>query len=149
MYSASHWTTDNQFLYWQMYPLMAIIVISLILEINYLNKTLCLFSTAIVTPVYYVFFTTSTIITSAVLFRGFPISSTNALISILVGFFIIVGGVALLFDYNIRQGRIVSFLDLTSAGSMTQSMIFIDGNNPGLAEQQSSSRAKRITDNIH
>ena len=37
---------------------------------NYLNKALDTFNTAVVTPIYYVFFTTSTIVASAILFNG-------------------------------------------------------------------------------
>lgn len=39
-------------------------------EINYLNKALELFNTALVTPTYYVIFTFSTLVTSVVLFQG-------------------------------------------------------------------------------
>ena len=37
---------------------------------NYLNKALDTFNTAVVSPIYYVFFTTLTIIASAILFQG-------------------------------------------------------------------------------
>lgn len=105
VYSATHWDTDNQFRIWTMYPLIGMVILTIIMQINYLNKALNLFSTAIVTPVYYVFFTTCTLITSAVLFRGFSVSSTLGVVSILIGFFVIVGGVALLFDYNLKQTK--------------------------------------------
>lgn len=36
-----------------------------------IQKALNIFNAALVTPTYYVFFTSSTIITSAILFRGF------------------------------------------------------------------------------
>lgn len=41
-----------------------------VMQMNYLNKALDTFSTAVVTPIYYVMFTTFTIIASALLFRG-------------------------------------------------------------------------------
>ncbi|RKO84037.1 magnesium transporter, partial [Blyttiomyces helicus] len=96
VYSISHWTTDNQFYQWPIYPLFGFIILTITMQINFLNKALNLFSTAIVTPVYYVFFTTATLVSSAVLFQGFELSSATNAISILCGFFVIVGGVALL-----------------------------------------------------
>ncbi|KAI8617449.1 magnesium transporter, partial [Chytriomyces sp. MP71] len=96
VYSAANWTTDNQFDVWSMYLLLAFIVFAVMAQIHFLNKALNKFSTAIVTPVYYVFFTTMTMITSAVLFRGFSISSASQGIMMLTGFLVIVGGVALL-----------------------------------------------------
>lgn len=54
-----------------------------------------LFNAALVTPTYYVFFTSSTIITSAILFRGFKGSATS-IITVVMGFFVICAGVILL-----------------------------------------------------
>lgn len=82
------------------------------MQINYLNKALNLFSTAIVSPVYYVFFTTTTIVTSAVFFKGFHSNSTIGLVSMLIGFFVIVSGVSLLFQYNLTQRRLMKLAQL-------------------------------------
>jgi hypothetical protein len=49
----------------------------------------------LVTPTYYVFFTSSTIITSAILFRGFKGTPTS-IITVVMGFFVICAGVVLL-----------------------------------------------------
>jgi hypothetical protein len=54
-----------------------------------------LFNAALVTPTYYVYFTSSTIITSAILFRGFKGSPTS-IITVVMGFFVICAGVVLL-----------------------------------------------------
>ncbi|KAI9343944.1 magnesium transporter, partial [Obelidium mucronatum] len=96
VYSSSHWETDNQFLYWTTYLLIGFIIFAVISQIHFLNKALNMFSTAIVTPVYYVFFTTMTLVTSAVLFRGFPVNGVVSGIMMVTGFLVIVGGVALL-----------------------------------------------------
>ena len=105
---------ENQFLLWPIYPLLAFVLFTITLQINYLNKALNLFSTAIVTPVYYVFFTGATIISSAVLFRGFQDVQIIAGVSMMIGFLIIVGGVALLFQYSIKvlKEKNPSFLSL-------------------------------------
>lgn len=49
---------------------VVLVTVSIITQMNYLNKALDTFNTAVVTPIYYVFFTTSTIVSSAILFNG-------------------------------------------------------------------------------
>ncbi|KAJ3213067.1 hypothetical protein HDU67_003415 [Dinochytrium kinnereticum] len=95
----------NQFKEWSMYPLLIFVILSGVMQINYLNKALNIFSTAIVTPVYYVFFTTATLLCSAILLRDFMFDSALAAVSALVGFLVIVGGVALLFAYSLQLAR--------------------------------------------
>jgi hypothetical protein len=63
---------------------------------NYFNKALDTFSTNVVNPIYYVFFTTATIIASAILFQGFNTTGAANTISLLCGFAIIFMGVYLL-----------------------------------------------------
>lgn len=92
----------NQFANWSIYPLMVFIALSATFQINYLNKSLQFFSTSIVTPVNYVFFSTATLITSAVLFRGFNVATVVDGVSIVLGFLVIVVGVSLLFQYNLK-----------------------------------------------
>ena len=43
---------------------------SIATQMNYLNKALDTFNTAVVSPIYYVIFTTATIVASAILFNG-------------------------------------------------------------------------------
>ncbi|KAI8335151.1 magnesium transporter NIPA-domain-containing protein [Chlamydoabsidia padenii] len=86
---------SNQFTNWFIYIMVLILVSTLILEIVYLNKALNLFNTALVTPTYYVIFTTMTIISSTILFQGFNASGTD-IASCVMGFFCICSGVALL-----------------------------------------------------
>ena len=59
------------------------------------QKALNLFNAALVTPTYYVFFTSSTIVTSAVLFQGFK-GTAIQIISVIMGFLQICSGVVLL-----------------------------------------------------
>jgi len=63
---------------------------------NYFNKALDTFSTNVVNPIYYVFFTTATIIASAILFQGFNTTGAVNTISLLCGFSVIFMGVYLL-----------------------------------------------------
>lgn len=86
---------DNQFTYWFTYFLLAFVIITLLVEINYLNKALELFNTAAVTPTYYVLFTAATIITSVILAQGMH-ASPVAIVTVVFGFFTICAGIALL-----------------------------------------------------
>jgi hypothetical protein len=54
-----------------------------------------IFNAALVTPTYYVFFTSATIVTSAVLFQGFS-GSAMSIVTIIMGFLTICSGVVLL-----------------------------------------------------
>ncbi|PWY70408.1 DUF803-domain-containing protein [Aspergillus heteromorphus CBS 117.55] len=86
---------EAQFNQWFMYVLLAFVITTLLTEIIYLNKALNIFNAALVTPTYYVMFTSSTIITSAVLFQGFK-GSVTAIITVIMGFLVICAGVVLL-----------------------------------------------------
>lgn len=86
---------ENQFKNWFIYVVLGIVIITLIIEIVYLNKALNLFNTALVTPTYYVIFTTMTIVSSIVLYRGFDASPVDVITCVL-GFLSICSGVALL-----------------------------------------------------
>ncbi|TGJ82791.1 hypothetical protein E0Z10_g5972 [Xylaria hypoxylon] len=84
-----------QFNQWFLYVLFVFILGTLLTEIIYLNKALNMFNAAMVTPTYYVYFTSTTIITSAVLFRGFKGTAVQ-IITVVFGFLVICSGVVLL-----------------------------------------------------
>ncbi|KAI8971381.1 magnesium transporter, partial [Pilobolus umbonatus] len=86
---------QNQFTNWFIYVVIVVVVITLLVEIVYLNKALNLFNTALVTPTYYVIFTTMTIVSSIVLYRGFEASPVDV-VTCIIGFFTICSGVSLL-----------------------------------------------------
>ncbi|MCJ1383740.1 hypothetical protein MMC17_006854 [Xylographa soralifera] len=84
-----------QFNQWFLYVLLVFVVCTLLTEIIYLNKALNLFNAALVTPTYYVFFTSATIVSSSILFRGFKGTPTS-IATIIMGFLEICSGVILL-----------------------------------------------------
>ncbi|KAI9891550.1 MAG: hypothetical protein M1814_002673 [Vezdaea aestivalis] len=86
---------ESQFKEWFLYVLLVFVITTLVTEIIYLNKALNIFNAALVTPTYYVFFTSSTIVTSAVLFRGFK-GSPISIATVVMGFLQICAGVILL-----------------------------------------------------
>ncbi|KAI9297575.1 DUF803-domain-containing protein [Neoconidiobolus thromboides FSU 785] len=69
-------------------------------QMNYFNKALDTFSTNVVTPIYYVFFTTATLTASVIFFRGFEDATPVEAVSLLIGFLVIFSGVFLLNDTN-------------------------------------------------
>ncbi|KIW71748.1 hypothetical protein, variant [Phialophora macrospora] len=85
----------SQFNQWFLYVLLVFVVATLLTEIIYLNKALNIFNAALVTPTYYVIFTSATIITSAILFRGFK-GTAVTITTVIMGFFQICTGVVLL-----------------------------------------------------
>ena len=111
LYSFAHWETDNQFRYWGLYPLAAFITVAIVFQIAYLNKALSNFSASIVTPLNFVFFSTATLITSAVLYQGFNVTSGITSATIVIGFIVIILGVGLIFQYNLKLNKIALTLD--------------------------------------
>ncbi len=59
------------------------------------QKALNIFNAALVTPTYYVYFTSTTIITSAILFQGFK-GTAQQIVTVVLGFLTICSGVVLL-----------------------------------------------------
>ncbi|KAJ6786362.1 hypothetical protein PWT90_05147 [Aphanocladium album] len=86
---------EPEYKHWFLWVLLVFVVSTLLTEIIYLNKALNLFNAAMVTPTYYVYFTSTTIITSAVLFQGFKAPAKD-LVTIVMGFLVICSGVVLL-----------------------------------------------------
>lgn len=103
---------EPQFNQWFLYVLLVFVICTLLTEIIYLNvshspyhkpcscltilqKALNLFNAALVTPTYYVYFTSATIVSSAILFRGFKGTPTS-IATVVMGFLQICSGVVLL-----------------------------------------------------
>lgn len=102
----------NQFIYPSTYVFIIVTVVCILTQMNYFNKALSVFSSSMyapphttaavsnhptsVNPIYYVTFTTFTLVASFVLFRGFNTSDPVNTISLICGFLIIFTGVYLL-----------------------------------------------------
>ncbi|PKC15015.1 DUF803-domain-containing protein [Rhizophagus irregularis] len=86
---------NNQLTHPSTYVFIIISTLCILIQMNYFNKALDQFETNIVNPIYYVFFTTSTIFASVLLFRGFNTESMNV-VSLFCGFLTIFAGVYLL-----------------------------------------------------
>ncbi|MBN3303800.1 NIPA3 protein, partial [Amia calva] len=82
------------------YVLLATLLASITTQINYLNKALDTFNTSIVTPVYYVFFTTVVIACSVILFKEWNTMNASDIFASLSGFGTIVIGIFLLHAFK-------------------------------------------------
>eukprot|EP00112_Aurelia_sp_Birch-Aquarium-sp1_P023738 Seg7190.1 transcript_id=Seg7190.1/GoldUCD/mRNA.D3Y31 product="Magnesium transporter NIPA2" protein_id=Seg7190.1/GoldUCD/D3Y31 len=83
-------------------------VICILTQMVYLNKALDIFNTSIVTPIYYVMFTTCTITASAILFKEWENLGSKNILGALCGFLTIIVGVFLLhafreFRFSLRE----------------------------------------------
>lgn len=78
------------------YILIIITVSFIAIQMNYLNKALDIFNTSIVTPIYYVIFTTLVILASAILFKEFQHMTVENVLGDTCGFLVIIVAVMLL-----------------------------------------------------
>lgn len=85
---------NNQLVHPHFYLSIGVVLCCVLTQMNYLNKALDLFNTAIVSPVYYVMFTLLTILASIILFRD--IQSPLQIVTEMCGFVTIVIGTLLL-----------------------------------------------------
>ncbi|SGY13614.1 BQ5605_C010g05914 [Microbotryum silenes-dioicae] len=104
---------DNQFKHWFIYFLLGFVIITLLTEINYLNKALELFNTAMVTPTYYVLFTGCTLITASILNQGFEASPVD-IVTVVMGFLVICCGIILLQLSKVDPVEVAEKLDRRS-----------------------------------
>ncbi|XP_061454775.1 magnesium transporter NIPA2-like [Rhineura floridana] len=76
------------------------LVICISIQINYLNKALDIFNTSVVTPIYYVLFTTAVMTCSAILFKEWQHLVLMNIIGTISGFLTIVLGIFLLHAFR-------------------------------------------------
>ena len=78
VYSVRYWSTDNQLVLYPMYFLLVFICGTVLIQIHYLNKSLSSFPSSVVAPIYYVTFSTMTLVASSFLFKGFPVDDITS-----------------------------------------------------------------------
>ncbi|KAK4401432.1 putative magnesium transporter NIPA6 [Sesamum angolense] len=86
----------NQFGYAQTWFFLSVAVICVITQLNYLNKALDTFNAAIVSPIYYVMFTTLTITASAIMFKDWSGQNLSSITSEICGFITVLTGTVIL-----------------------------------------------------
>lgn len=80
---------NNQLTHVSTYLFGAIVAGCILVQLNYFNKALDQFDTSVVNPLYYVFFTTATLIASCVLFQGLNTSDPNVALTLICGLLVI------------------------------------------------------------
>ncbi|XP_055833916.1 probable magnesium transporter NIPA4 isoform X1 [Solanum dulcamara] len=86
----------NQLLYPQTWVFAVVVVTCVFTQMNYLNKALDTFNTAVVSPIYYVMFTSLTIVASVIMFKDWNGQTATQIITELCGFVTILSGTFLL-----------------------------------------------------
>ena len=90
------------------------VVSCITIQMNYLNKSLDTFNTSLVTPIYYVMFTTMTIIASGILFKEWNVLTAKDIVGALCGFTIIICGVFLLHAFKDVNVKLTDLLEKTN-----------------------------------
>ncbi|KAG5260496.1 hypothetical protein AALO_G00308950 [Alosa alosa] len=84
-------------LFW---ALLVCLVVCISIQISYLNKALDIYNTSLVTPIYYVFFTTSVMACSAILFKEWLRMTVDGALGTISGFLTIILGIFLLHAFK-------------------------------------------------
>ncbi|XP_050520979.1 magnesium transporter NIPA2 isoform X2 [Daktulosphaira vitifoliae] len=91
---------QSEFTNWLTYMFILLLVVFVSIQMNYLNKALDTFNTGVVTPVYYVMFTSLVIAASAILFKEWDNLYLNDIIGIICGFLITVTAIFMLNSFR-------------------------------------------------
>ncbi|XP_075501874.1 putative magnesium transporter NIPA4 isoform X2 [Primulina tabacum] len=86
----------NQLIYPQTWTFAMVVTICVLTQMNYLNKALDTFNTAVVSPIYYVMFTSFTILASVIMFKDWDRQNPTQIVTELCGFVTILSGTFLL-----------------------------------------------------
>ncbi|XP_061342086.1 probable magnesium transporter NIPA6 [Gastrolobium bilobum] len=125
----------SQIGYPQSWFFLTVAVICVITQLNYLNKALDTFNATIVSPVYYVMFTTLTIIASAIMFKDWSGQDVSSIASEICGFIIVLSGTIILHatreqEESNMQGTLTWFIGEDSIkGLDDEHLILIHGSD--------------------
>ncbi|KAF6139450.1 hypothetical protein GIB67_026292 [Kingdonia uniflora] len=86
----------NQLIYPQTWVFVFVVLTCVITQMNYLNKALDTFNTAVVSPIYYVMFTSLTILASVIMFKDWDRQNPTQIVTEMCGFVTILSGTFLL-----------------------------------------------------
>jgi hypothetical protein len=86
----------NQLIYPQTWFFALVVSTCIITQMNYLNKALDTFNTAVVSPIYYVMFTSLTILASIIMFKDWDRQNPSQIVTEMCGFVTILSGTFLL-----------------------------------------------------
>ncbi|XP_031247150.1 probable magnesium transporter NIPA6 isoform X1 [Pistacia vera] len=104
---------SNQLGRFQTWIFLMVSVTCIIIQLNYLNKALDTFNTAIVSPIYYALFTSFTILASAIMFKDWSGESASSIASALCGFITVLSGTVVL--HSQREPDLLPVTDIYSS----------------------------------
>lgn len=147
---------NNQFSHIATYFFILVTVGCILMQMNYFNKALDSFSTAIVTPIYYVFFTTATIVASVILQQGIYDSEVPTVLTLLIGFLIIFMGVWLINKHKVvnernaqsRRNSLLNGIPAASSNNYEMPMMMSSNNNNSNAGRLDQSHANDLHSGI-
>jgi len=87
---------NNQLMNAETWMCAVVVLACVVTQMNYLNRALDVFNTAVVTPIYYVMFTTLTLTASSIMFKDYARQSAREVAGQLCGFVTILAGVFVL-----------------------------------------------------
>ncbi|KAL5559979.1 hypothetical protein UlMin_036190 [Ulmus minor] len=93
----------------QTWIFVMVAITCIIIQLNYLNKALDTFNTAVVSPIYYALFTTLTIFASAIMFKDWSGQSASNIVSVLCGFITILSGTIVLHSTREPEAAVTDF----------------------------------------
>lgn len=111
------------------YALVLVSAVFIAIQMNYLNKALDIFSTSIVTPIYYVMFTSLVITASAILFKEWKHMDASDVVGDVCGFLVVVIAVILL---NAFKDMDVSMDDVRTQMRPKRKLISMSSGSRGL-----------------
>ncbi|GJM88634.1 hypothetical protein PR202_ga04719 [Eleusine coracana subsp. coracana] len=98
----------NQLVYVQTWVFLLVVVSCIVTQMNYLNKALDTFNTAVVSPIYYTMFTSLTILASVIMFKVphqiYPCDFLNTLTRMVIALKLFLLGLLLMAFRSGRQG---------------------------------------------
>lgn len=100
--------------------LLITLLVSIVCQVNYLNKSLDIFNTQMVYPIYYVLFTSVVLCTSIILFQEWSSMSPVDVVTTVGSFMVIVVGVAMLHlfrDHTLTLKQLTEQLSRPAEGS--------------------------------
>uniref|UniRef100_A0A0A9CTC0 Probable magnesium transporter n=1 Tax=Arundo donax TaxID=35708 RepID=A0A0A9CTC0_ARUDO len=86
----------NQLVYPQTWVFALVVIACIVTQMNYLNKALDTFNTAVVSPIYYTMFTSLTILASIIMFKDWDRQNPTQIVTEMCGFVTILSGTFLL-----------------------------------------------------
>lgn len=106
----------NEFTNWVTWVCLVSVVTCISVQMNFLNKALDVFNTSVVTPIYYVFFTTFVLIASSILFKEWGNLGAQDILGNICGFLTVICAIFLLNafrDWDISLSNLQSLLQST------------------------------------